>query len=170
MERHKKQTTSKSKSSEISSVAGARQYALRLLTGRDYSVARLKQKLRDRCFAEPDLEAAVSALELEGWINDGRFARRFAESAMESGRYYGSRLCLELKRRGIPGAVVSKTLDEIMGERNEDGDALSMLKRRFSEFSFSLAGDGEKRRVFGFLCRRGFSAAVALRAMKAEES
>ena len=170
MERRKKPKNSNLKNSELSSVAGAKRYALRLLTGRDYSVARLKQKLRARCFAEPDLEAAVSALESDGWINDGRFARRFAESAMESGRYYGSRLCLELKRRGIPRAVVSKTLDEIMGERDEDGDALSMLRRRFPEFSFSLAGDGEKRRVLGFLRRRGFSAAAALRAMKAEKS
>lgn len=143
---------------------------MRLLADRDYSVARLKQKLRAQKFAEADLEEAVSSLETENWISDRRFAERFVESALKSGRYYGFRIKVEMQRRGVPGEIVSEVLDRFLGERNEADDAFSVLMRRFPDFSFPLASDGEKRRALDFLRRRGFTVSAALRAMKAEES
>ena len=91
----------KSTNTEQSSAELARRYALRLLSGRDYSVAKLKLKLRARSFTEADVEEAVSGLEKENWISDRRFAERFAESALASGRFYGIRLRMEMLRRGI---------------------------------------------------------------------
>ena len=80
------------RSSEPSSPERAYLYALRLLTARDYTVARLREKLRGRDLDEADVEAALERLVSEGWLDDRRFAERFAESALASGRYYGPRL------------------------------------------------------------------------------
>ncbi len=170
MKSTRKTVPSRSKSTEPSSTEGARRYALKLLADQDYSVARLKQKLRARNFAEEDLEEAVSGLEAENWVSDRRFAERFAESALRSGRYYGFRLRVEMQRRGIPEEIVSEVLTGVLGERSEDEDALSALARRFPDFSFPSASDREKRRVLDYLRRRGFTLSAALRAMKAEES
>lgn len=158
----------KSKNTEQSSPELARQYALRLLAERDYSIARLKQKLRDRKFAETDLEEAVSGLETENWINDRRFAERFAESALASGRFYGFRLRMEMLRRGFSEAVVTEVIDLMSDGRNEDDEAGLALVRHFPDFSFATASDKEKRSVLGFLQRRGFRTSVVLRAMRAE--
>jgi len=159
----------KLRSSELSSPERAYLYALRLLTARDYTVARLQEKLRGRAFDENDVEAALDRMESEGWVDDRRFAERFAESALASGRYYGPRLRQEMRRRGLQPELVSEVLGRVLVERDEVEEVRAIVDRRFSGFSFSAAGDREKRRAVGFLQRRGFSLSAIMRALRATE-
>ena len=62
------------------------QYALRLLTGRDYTSTGLRSKLASRNMSEEDVEATILRLQGEGWMDDRRYAERFAESAISAGR------------------------------------------------------------------------------------
>lgn len=144
-------------------------YAMRLLTGRDYSVAGIRQKLAVREVAEQDLEAALLRLQHEGWLDDGRYALRFAESSLSSGRYYGARLRLEMRRRGFTADVVNETLAPLLAESDEISEARSAAERRYPGFSYSAASDSDKRRVVGFLQRRGFGFAAIMRALRSED-
>jgi len=157
------------KSTEPSSPERAYLYALRLLTGRDYTVARLWEKLHGRGFDDTDVEAALGRMESEGWVDDRRFAERFAESALASGRYYGPRLRQEMRRRGLQPELVSEVLGRVLMESDEAGEVRAIVDRRFSGFSFSTASDREKRRTVGFLQRRGFSLSAILSALRATE-
>ena len=65
-----------SRNSEPLSFDRAYQYALRLLTGRDYSVAGIRQKLAGREVAGSDLDAVILRLQHEGWLDDARYAVR----------------------------------------------------------------------------------------------
>ncbi len=145
------------------------QYALRLLTGRDYTVARIRQKLAAREVARQDLEEAVSRLQREGWLNDARYAERFAEAALSSGRYYGARLRMEMRRKGFSADVVSETVAPLLAESDEISEVRSAAERRYPGFSYSAANDRDKRRVVGFLQRRGFGFSAIMRALRAEE-
>ena len=160
----------RSRNSEPSSPERAYQYALKLLAARDYTVAKLKAKLCDREFAEADAETAMQRLTAEGWLNDRRFAERFAESALSTGRFFGPRLRLEMRRRGVPAELIDTVLRQMQGEHDEGEGACSVLERRFPGFSFTTANDKEKRRVIGFLQRRGFGISTILRVMRAESS
>ena len=144
-------------------------YALRLLTGRDYSVARIRQKLAARNVAEQDLEDVMLRLQREGWLDDRRYAERFAESALSSGRYYGVRLRLEMRRRGFTPDVVNETLAPLLAESDEISEVRSAAERRYPGFSYSAASDRDKRRVVGFLQRRGFGFSAIMRALRIEE-
>jgi regulatory protein len=157
------------KSSEHSSPERAYLYALRLLTARDYTVARLREKLRGRDFDGADVEAALGRMLTEGWVDDRRFAERFADSALASGRYYGPRLRQEMHRRGLPPELVSEVLGHVLLERDETEEVRAIVERSFSGFSFSTASDREKRRTVGYLQRRGFSLSAILRALRAAE-
>ncbi|HEY4745425.1 MAG TPA: regulatory protein RecX [Desulfuromonadaceae bacterium] len=148
----------RSKSSEPTSPEGAYRYALKLLTGRDYTAYKLKGKLLDRAFSEADSEAAVQRLLAEGWLNDRRFAERFAETALTAGRFFGPRLRLEMRRRGVPSELIAEVMAEMQGGHDEAEGLRSQLERRFPGFAFAQATDRERRRVIGFLQRRGFSA------------
>ena len=152
---------------EPSSRERAYQSALRLLNARDYTVARLREKLHDRGFDEAHVEAALGQLVSEGWLNDLRFAERFAESALNSGRYFGPRLRLEMRRRGLPAELVSEVLGRILEEHDEAEEVRAIIERRFSGFSFSCASDKEKRRAVGFLQRKGFSLSTIMNALRA---
>ena len=104
------------RSSEPSSPERAYLYALRLLTARDYTVARLREKLHGRGFADADAEAALGRLVSEGWVEARRFAERFAEGALASGRNYGRRLQQEMRRRGVPPELVAEVLGRVLME------------------------------------------------------
>jgi regulatory protein len=126
----------------------------------------MKEKLRSREFSESDLSEAVARLEAENWISDRRYAERFAESALASGRYVGPRLRMELRRRGIPDDLVSDVIGRLVEEYDEGRELRAMLERRFPRFSYAAATDKDKRRVLGFLQRRGFGLSAIMRAMK----
>ena len=145
------------------------QYALRLLTGRDYTVARISRKLAAREVSGQELEAAILRLQREGWLDDRRYAERFAESALSSGRFYGVRLRLEMRRRGFTPDVVNETLAPLLAESDEISEVRSAVERRYPGFSYSAAIDRDKRRVVGFLQRRGFGFSAIMRALRTEE-
>jgi regulatory protein len=159
----------KSRNTEPFSPGQAYQYALRLLTGRDYSVAGIRRKLATRDVAEDDLEAVVQRLQREGWLDDRRYAERFAAGALSSGRYYGVRLRLEMRRRGLTPDVVAETLAPLLAESDEVSEVRSAAERRHPGFSFSEANDRDKRRMVGFLQRRGFGISAIMRALRMEE-
>lgn len=152
------------RSSEPPDRQRAWQYALRLLTARDYSAARLRGKLRDKGFSDDDAEEVVARIVSEGWVNDRRFAERFVESARASGRYFGYRLRQELQRRGVPSDVADDVLGGYGGD--VDSEILAVCERRFGNFSFDAADDREKRRVVGYLQRRGFGLSAILRVLR----
>lgn len=144
-------------------------YAVRLLTGRDYTVAGIRKKLAVRQVSEQDIDTTVHRLQREGWLDDGRFAVRFAESALSSGRYYGTRLRLEMRRRGFSTDVVNETLAPLLAEGDELSEVRSAAERRSPGFSYSAASDRDRRRMLGFLQRRGFGFSAIMRALRAEE-
>ena len=145
------------------------QYALRLLTGRDYSTARICQKLSAREVSGQDVDAVITRLQREGWLNDQRYAERFADSALSSGRFYGTRLRMEMRRRGLTAEVVSEALAPLLTERDEISEVRSAAERRYPGFSYSAASDRDKRRVVGFLQRRGFGFSAIMRALRTDE-
>jgi len=145
------------------------QYALRLLTGRDYAVARIRQKLAARTVTEQDIDVVIARLQREGWLDDARYAARFAEAAITSGRYYGVRLRMEMRRRGFSADIVNEALAPLLAERDETAEVKSAAERRYPGFSYLAASDRDKRRVVGFLQRRGFGFSAIMQALRAEE-
>ena len=159
----------KSKNTEPASPEHAYLYAIRLLTGRDYTVAKVRQKLAGREVAEEDADAVIRRLQREGWLDDGRYAIRFAESALSSGRYYGSRLRMEMRRRGFSPEVVAETVAGLLTGTDEVAEARSAAARRYPDFSFATASDRDKQRVSGCLQRRGFGFSAIMSALRSDE-
>jgi regulatory protein len=157
------------KSSEPLSPERAFQEALTLLAARDYTTVKMREKLARRGLDEAAVAAAVVRLESEGWLSDRRFAERFAETAVSGGRFFGPRLRLEMRRRGVPAGLIDEVLGRIRQEHDEQDDLRSVMERRFSGFSFSAASDRERRRVIAFLQRRGFGFGAIMKALKVEE-
>ncbi len=108
-------------------------------------------------------------MQSESWVDDRRYAERFAESALASGRYYGPRLRMEMRRRGLEPELVDEALGRVLGEYDETEEVRAIVDRRFGGFSFSTASDREKRRTIGFLQRRGLSISAIMRALRATE-
>ena len=130
--------------------------AVRLLARRDHSTAEIAQKLARRGVADAAAAAAIDRLRELGYLDDRRFAERWARSAAESGRGYGPRLRLELARRGIAAEIVAEVLTGIEAELDEESALAGLVARRFPDFDPGASSEREERRVIAYLQRRGF--------------
>lgn len=150
----------RSKSTASDGCRPAYPIALRLLTSRDYTVAAIVRKLLLRGCAAEDVQTTVSRLQQEGFLDDQRYAERFVASALNNGRYVGYRLKQELKRRGLAAELIERVLCDSRDEADEHELACRLVARRYASFIPATADDRERRRVAGFLQRRGFGAGV----------
>jgi len=139
--------------------------ALRLLTGRDYTALALQRKLIQRKFSAVEVTAAVDRLMREGYLQDRRYAERFIQSVCESGRFMGYRLQQELRRRGVPAELISELTQELPDFGEQLDRARDLVAKRYSGFDPKLADDRERRRIAGFLQRRGYGGEVVRRVL-----
>ena len=142
---------------------------LRVLTLRDHSEGELRRKLSGKGYAEQEIEESILRVKDLGYLDDLRFARSFASSALRNGKGFGPRLKLELSRRGVAGSIVNQVLEELAGEYSERELLAQLVERRYPGFDAATASDKEKRRVVGYLQRKGFSLAAIFRELKAQE-
>jgi regulatory protein len=159
----------RSRDTEPITATQAYQYAVRLLTGRDYSVAAIGQKLALRGIAPQDSEQLLLRLQNEGWLDDTRYAERFAESSLASGRFYGVRLRNEMRRRGFDAELIHETLASLLEERDEVSEVRATVARRYPAFCYADADGRERQRVIGFLQRHGFGFSAIIQALRTEE-
>jgi regulatory protein len=131
--------------------------SLRVLSLRDHSEWELRRKLKEKGYQDEGIEQSVARLKELGYLDDARFARLFASSAVRNGRGYGSRLKMELSRRGVAPEIVSEVLSEISQEFSEGELLDQVMARRFAGYDPEAATEKEKRKVAGYLQRKGFS-------------
>jgi regulatory protein len=144
----------------------ARESALRFLARRDHSASEIRRKLIQKGFSPQIAESTIESLLEKGYLDDRRYAERWASAALDGGRCYGLRLRAELRQRGVDPATASEVLTELTCDRNESQDLRILVSRRFPEFNPKTAEDRDKRRIFGFLQRRGFSSGAIIALFK----
>ena len=103
--------------------------AVRLLSIKRLSKARLADKLRDRGYAPEAVRSAVEECERRRYLDDRSFARLHVRSVLDRkpvGRY---RLLQELVRNGIDSELAQEVLDEVQeGETERIDHALARLE------------------------------------------
>lgn len=134
--------------------------ALKLLTGRDYTRLALLRKLRQRGFQADEAQVTADRLAAEGYLQDQRYAERIVAMARESGRYTGIRLRQELQRRGVPSEIVAEVLQDAPDAAHEQEQALGLVTRRFTGSALRTDDERTRRRIAGFLQRRGYGSDV----------
>lgn len=133
------------------------QRSLTLLARRDHSVAELRRKLLAKGFPVAMVDESLELLVRQGYLDDRRFAQRWAESALASGRFVGPRLLLELQRRGVAREIAQEAVAAAGAEHGERQLLAALTAKRFAAFDPQSASLQERRRVYAFLLRRGFS-------------
>lgn len=156
----------KSRSTEPKTAEQTYLYALRLLTARDYTSVRILAKLIAWCDDREVADAVLQRVQAEGLVNDRRYAERFAGSALQSGRYVGSRLRMELRRRGITAELVDVAMSAAGEEFDEEAELSSLVERRYPDFVYAETDDRIRRRVFSFLQRRGYSPGLIMKVLR----
>jgi regulatory protein len=140
-------------------VADAYTDALRLLAGRELSVAELRARLLDRDHNPEDADLAVERLRQEGALNDERVARAYARTAIDIKGRGRLRIARELHEKGIAREVVTAALAEVFGELDERSLVSKALQKKLRGRPKPTT-PSELARLYQYLMRQGFSPAV----------
>jgi regulatory protein len=143
----------------------ARDLAYRYLGKRDRSVLEVRRHLERRDVDPETIEVAIGELEEQRYLDDARYAQRFAEDRRRLDHWGAERIAERLRAVGIP----ADHIEAAIAAQDRDGEldvALALLERRFSA---PLPDDRARERAFGVLVRRGYDLELAHDAIRAFE-
>ena len=141
--------------------ARAIELAYRYLGRRDRTEAEVRQHLAAKDCGEAAIDAAVGELVESGYLDDARYAQRFAEDRRELDGWGAERIAQKLASVGVAREHVDAALAE--RDRAAELDAAVALGRgRFP----SLDSDRDRDRALGFLVRKGYELETAYDAIR----
>ena len=140
----------------------ARFYALKVIDFRPRSVEELRGKLEAKGYPKEINEQVIEEFGKKGLLNDAKFSKLWVESRMASSPKAGSVLKRELKEKGVSEEVISRVIEESRRGQNEY-DTVKLLANKRMVHLKDLNTTTIKRRLFGFLKRRGFSTELVMK-------
>lgn len=136
----------------------ARERALALLAVRERSRREVGLRLQSAGFHPEVVADTVDWLEKLGYLDDRRFVERYASEKLAQG-WGERRVRAELLRKGVERQVVDEGLGATTEARAggvQDLEAVTSLARRRFAGQFAMDPETGKRRLAGFMARRGY--------------
>lgn len=128
--------------------------AVRLIEHHDRTAADLRARLATRGYAADTIEEVLERLISGGYVDDRRYAERFAELAVANRGMGSRRIRMELVRRGVPKEMAIETGLDLAGDDRVRAEQVA--ERRVTRMK-ELAPDVATRRLIGFLARKGYA-------------
>jgi len=140
-------------------------YALRLLELRGRSVKDIRDKLKVKGASPADIKLVVDDLVSLGLLDDEKFARDWIENRQHFRPMGVIRLRQELFVKGIDRGIVDQAVSDYKSNADELPAALDLARRKLKLYR-KLDADTAKRRLAGFLARRGYEGSVVSKVLK----
>jgi regulatory protein len=139
--------------------------AYRFLGHRDRTAAEVRERLNAEGIDPALVDGAVDELHHLGYLDDARYAQRFAEDRRTIDAWGAERIERRLLALGVDPALIAAALDE-RGAGEELEAALAVLRRRFPA---APADDRARDRALALLVRKGYELELAYDAVRAFE-
>lgn len=136
--------------------------AYRHLGRRDRTVVEMRRHLEGKQAEPPIIDEAVDELARQGYLDDARFARRYAEDRRTLDGWGSERIERRLLEAGVDRDVVRAALSDREAEEELDA-AVCLLRRRFSA---PPETDRDRDRALGLLVRKGYELELAYDAVR----
>jgi regulatory protein len=156
--------------------------ALRLLGARARSVRELRDRLLKKKFGSSEVSHCIRWLLDRSLLNDEAFARALTRDRLRFSPRSPFLLKREATLRGVDPFLAGEVVDAVLEEEGVSAEDLSALaaegwvrkqgsvtRRELLASRFDPKGERARRRLYGFLARRGFAGDVARRGLEAGE-
>lgn len=140
----------------------AREVAWRALNRRDRTVAELARLLAGKRVEPVVIDDVLGELIEQGYLDDARFARRFAEDRRRLDAWGAERIERRLRALGIGEEDLATALGE-QDHEEELAAALALLRRRFPDPPVTAR---DCQRALGMLVRKGYDLELAHDALR----
>ena len=139
--------------------------AYRFLGRRDRTVAEVRERLEAQEIDAEVVDEAIAELTRQGYLDDARYAYRFAEDRRTIDAWGAERIERRLLAAGLEPALIAAAIGE-RGAAEELEAALTVLRRRFPH---APTDDRDRDRALGLLVRKGYDLDLAYDAVRAYE-
>jgi regulatory protein len=139
--------------------------AYRFLGRRDRTVAEVRERLEAQEIDAEIVDEAIVELTRQGYLDDARYAHRFAEDRRTIDAWGAERIERRLLAVGVEPALIAAALGG-GGAADELEAALAVLRRRFTH---APTDDRDRDRALGLLVRKGYDLDLAYDAVRAYE-
>jgi regulatory protein len=139
--------------------------AYRYLGRRDRTVLEVRRHLEGKRVEPSAIDGALRELTESGYLDDVRYAQRFAEDRRELDDWGADRIARRLHAVGVGDAEVSAAL-AARGVESERDAALGLLRKRVR---VAPQNDRERDRALGILVRKGYDLDLAYEVVRAFE-
>jgi regulatory protein len=139
--------------------------AYRFLGRRDRTVAEVRERLEGQEIDAEVVDEAIAELTRQGYLDDARYAHRFAEDRRTIDAWGAERIERRLLAVGVEPALIAAAIGE-RGAAEELEAALAVLRRRFTH---APTDDRDRDRALGLLVRKGYDLDLAYDAVRAYE-
>ena len=143
-------------------VQHARDLAWRALNRRERTVAEMARILAAKRVEPATIDAVVSELREQGYLDDESYARRFAEDRRRLDTWGAERIERKLVSLGVDRNLIAAAIGE-QGREDEMGAALALLARRFPQ---APETPRDRDRALGMLVRKGYELELAYDALR----
>jgi len=131
--------------------------ALNILAFRARSSSELARSLQRKGEEKPNVDWAIARLQEQGLLDDAAFARSFARAKVVGGKQSRRRVQQDLARKGVSRSMSDEAIETVFEE--EAVDQRAIVEEAARKKLRSLAGlepAVQRRRLYGFLARRGY--------------
>lgn len=142
----------------------AKAAALRFLSTRPRTEREMRDKLREKEFAEDEISRTIDELKASGILNDLEFARAYIRDALALKPLGRIAIARKLLLLGVAKDITTQTLDEAFAEVDTEAMALDAGRRFLRKTRGTSRTNDPKKlraRLTSFLLRRGYSWNVA---------
>lgn len=141
----------------------AREASLRLLSHRPRTESELRIRLARKGFPADAVERCVAGLLEKRLLDDAAFAAMFTRDRVRLSPRGRARVMRELRGKGVKPEIVGAVLDEVFEQ--EEVDELGLAREAAQKWHPRQGEDPmrARRRLTGFLARRGFPAEAVRR-------
>jgi len=147
----------------------AKNAAYRFLTYRPRSRAEIEKKLHEKEFNDAIIETVLADLARLGYVNDLQFALGWTRSRIALRGFGRRRIGQELKSKGIGPEIIREVFAEVFSDETEIETARRVAGKKMNTMN-SLDRETRRRRLAGFLERKGFSFEIIRDVLKSTES
>lgn len=134
----------------------ARDAAVKFIGFKARTKKEVENKLKEKDFSEDIILRVINLMEKYGYIDDYSYAGSFLRDKFNLKGFGIKRIEYELKLKGVDNNIIQQVIEE--NNIDEVGKAVSLVHKKYEEFS-SLDFK-EKKKVYYFLSRKGFSFSV----------
>lgn len=135
--------------------------ALEVLARGPRATKDLGRWLAQREHSPEEISAALERLTERGLLNDAAYATTFARSRFTTHHMSRRRISAELARRGVERAVADAAIAEVIDDEAIDERAMvnAAAAKKLKTLA-KLEPDVRRRRLYGFLARKGYPASL----------